>query len=40
MPDQTVTVNARDYRVPTRPTVVITIDGCDPATSRTAWRGA
>ncbi|MBW3631786.1 MAG: alkaline phosphatase family protein, partial [Chloroflexi bacterium] len=25
-----VTVNAREYRVPTRPTMVITIDGCDP----------
>ena len=23
-------VNAREYRVPTRPTLVITIDGCDP----------
>jgi phosphonoacetate hydrolase len=30
MPPHTVTVNAREYRVPTRPTVVITIDGCDP----------
>ena len=30
MPPQTVTVNAREYRVPTRPTMVITIDGCDP----------
>lgn len=30
MTSQTVTVNAREYRVPTRPTVVITIDGCDP----------
>jgi phosphonoacetate hydrolase len=26
----TVNVNAREYRLPTRPTVVITIDGCDP----------
>jgi len=25
-----VVVNAREYRVPTRPTLVITIDGCDP----------
>src|SRR5215204_6359639 len=30
MPPQTVTVNAREYRVPNRPTMVITIDGCDP----------
>jgi phosphonoacetate hydrolase len=30
MPPQTVTVNAREYRVPARPTAVITIDGCDP----------
>ncbi|MFN8590951.1 MAG: phosphonoacetate hydrolase [Thermomicrobiales bacterium] len=30
MPTATVTVNAREYRVPTRPTAVITIDGCDP----------
>jgi phosphonoacetate hydrolase len=30
MPSETVTINARDYRFPTRPTVVITIDGCDP----------
>ena len=30
MPSETVTVNARDYRVPERPTMVITIDGCDP----------
>jgi len=30
MPPETVTVNAREYRVPTRPTLVITIDGCDP----------
>jgi phosphonoacetate hydrolase len=30
MPPHTVTVNAREYRVPTRPTLVITIDGCDP----------
>lgn len=27
---QTVTVNAREYRLPTRPTLVITVDGCDP----------
>jgi phosphonoacetate hydrolase len=25
-----IIVNAREYRVPTRPTLVITIDGCDP----------
>ncbi len=31
MPPATVIVNARVYRVPTRPTVVITIDGCDPS---------
>jgi phosphonoacetate hydrolase len=30
MPTETVTVNAREYRMPSRPTVVITIDGCDP----------
>jgi phosphonoacetate hydrolase len=30
MTDSTFTVNARTYRVPTRPTLVITIDGCDP----------
>jgi phosphonoacetate hydrolase len=30
MPIETVTVNAREYRMPSRPTVVITIDGCDP----------
>jgi phosphonoacetate hydrolase len=30
MPVETVTVNAREYRLPTRPTAVITIDGCDP----------
>ena len=30
MPLAMVTVNARDYHVPARPTMVITIDGCDP----------
>ena len=30
MPPRIVTVNARDYRFPTRPTAIITIDGCDP----------
>jgi phosphonoacetate hydrolase len=30
MPSESITVNAREYRLPTRPTVVITIDGCDP----------
>jgi phosphonoacetate hydrolase len=30
MPRETVTVNARHYRVPERPTMVITVDGCDP----------
>src|ERR1044072_4955997 len=30
MSDATFTVNARTYRVPTQPTLVITIDGCDP----------
>ena len=30
MPQEMVTVNAREYRVPARPTMVITIDGCDP----------
>jgi phosphonoacetate hydrolase len=29
--DTLVTVNGRDYRLPSRPTVVITIDGCQPA---------
>ena len=29
--DSLLTVNGRDYRRPTRPTVVITIDGCQPA---------
>src|SRR5579884_4410578 len=28
---QTVELNERDYRLPTRPTVVICADGCDPA---------
>ena len=31
MPTSTVEVNAREYRLPTRPTVAITVDGCDPA---------
>jgi phosphonoacetate hydrolase len=31
MPDEIVTINARDYRLPRRPTVAITIDGCDPS---------
>jgi phosphonoacetate hydrolase len=30
MPSETVTVNTRQYRIPERPTMVITIDGCDP----------
>jgi phosphonoacetate hydrolase len=30
MPPHTVTINAREYHFPTRPTLVITIDGCDP----------
>jgi phosphonoacetate hydrolase len=30
MPVETITVNAREYRLPKRPTVAITIDGCDP----------
>lgn len=30
MPPETVTVNAREYRMPARPTMVITVDGCDP----------
>ena len=29
--DSLVTVNGRDYRRPTRPTVVMTIDGCQPS---------
>jgi phosphonoacetate hydrolase len=31
VPDTLVTVNGRDYRRPRQPTVVITIDGCQPA---------
>ena len=31
MPDDTITINAREYRLPRRPTVAITIDGCDPS---------
>ncbi len=31
MPPDVITVNGRDYRLPTRPTAVITIDGCEPA---------
>ncbi len=31
VPIETVTVNAREYRVPRRPTVAVTIDGCDPS---------
>ena len=31
MPAELVSVNGRDYRLPNRPTVVITIDGCQPA---------
>jgi phosphonoacetate hydrolase len=31
MPDATITINAREYRLPRRPTVAITIDGCGPA---------
>lgn len=30
MPAETLTINAREYRSPTRPTVAITLDGCDP----------
>jgi len=30
LPVATVTVNAREYAIPRRPTVAITIDGCDP----------
>ena len=30
-PDSLLTVNGRDYRTPSRPTVVFTIDGCQPA---------
>ncbi|MCC7368680.1 MAG: alkaline phosphatase family protein [Chloroflexi bacterium] len=29
--DSLITVNGRDYRLPRRPTVVITVDGCQPA---------
>ena len=29
--DSLVAVNGREYRRPTRPTVVMTIDGCQPA---------
>ena len=31
MTDRSITVNAREYRLPRRPTVAITIDGCAPA---------
>src|SRR5579864_8784886 len=31
MPTDTITINAREYRLPPRPTVAITIDGCDPS---------
>ncbi len=31
MPAETITDNAREYRLPRRPTVAITIDGCDPS---------
>jgi phosphonoacetate hydrolase len=31
MPAETITINAREYRFPRRPTVAITIDGCDPS---------
>ncbi len=31
MPAECITLNGRDYRLPGRPTVVITIDGCQPA---------
>lgn len=31
MPAEAITVNAREYRLPRRPTVAITIDGCDPS---------
>jgi phosphonoacetate hydrolase len=30
MPAETLTINAREYRFPQRPTVAITLDGCDP----------
>lgn len=30
MPAETITINAREYRLPRRPTVVITMDGTDP----------
>ncbi len=30
MPPEKVTINAREYRMPARPTMVITVDGCDP----------
>jgi len=30
MPTETIEVNAREYRLPTRPTAAITLDGCDP----------
>jgi phosphonoacetate hydrolase len=30
MTTDTITINAREYRLPTRPTVVITMDGTDP----------
>ncbi len=30
MPTETITINGRDYRLPQRPTLAITIDGCAP----------
>ena len=30
MPAEVVTVNGREYRLTSRPTVVITVDGCQP----------
>ncbi len=31
MPSETIAINAREYRLPVRPIVAITIDGCDPS---------
>jgi phosphonoacetate hydrolase len=43
-PTATLTVNARTYKLPTAPTVVVCVDGCEPdylaqavATGRMPW---
>ena len=32
-----ITVNQRSYRLPTHPTVVVCIDGCEPDCIAQAW---